>query len=215
MKNMKLFILLTTVFTSLLISSVVYAHWPTINNGRYHDASTAWEMTDINLSSAMYHEVTEEAPHLWLKFDATSGTRLYVQLGVPVLDRLQGYYPKVAILTRGYPDATETLPFELRGAGMRVRISIAILFILAGQPVFGTSMLPQAEAIRTYVEQVREGRMLTVAGQTISSVLVLPSPNSHKKVSAFRARLVNATVRGGGPETTSLVNSVWGSSINE
>ncbi|MBW2474853.1 MAG: L,D-transpeptidase family protein [Deltaproteobacteria bacterium] len=58
---------------------------------------------------------------------------------------------------------------------MLVRISIAILFIFAGQPVFGTSLLPQVEAIRTYVEQVRAGSNLTIAGQTISSILVLPS----------------------------------------
>jgi murein L,D-transpeptidase YcbB/YkuD len=58
---------------------------------------------------------------------------------------------------------------------MLVRISIAILLLFAGQPVFATSMLSQTEAIRAQVEQVREGRTLTIAGQTISSVLVLPS----------------------------------------
>lgn len=58
---------------------------------------------------------------------------------------------------------------------MLVRISIAILLMFASQPVFGTSILPQAEAIRSHVEQVRAGSALTIAGQTISSALVLPS----------------------------------------
>ena len=58
---------------------------------------------------------------------------------------------------------------------MLVRISIAILLMFAGQPVFATSMLPQTETIRTHVEQVREGSTLTIAGQTISSAVVLPS----------------------------------------
>lgn len=58
---------------------------------------------------------------------------------------------------------------------MLVRISIAILLMLAAQPVFGTSMSPQAEAIRTHVEEVRASSTLNIAGQTISSTLVLPS----------------------------------------
>ena len=57
---------------------------------------------------------------------------------------------------------------------MLVRIS-AILLMLAVQPVFGTSMSPQTETIRTHVEQVRASGNLTIAGQTISSALVLPS----------------------------------------
>lgn len=58
---------------------------------------------------------------------------------------------------------------------MLVRISIAILLMFSGQPVFATSMLPQTETIRTHVEQVREGSTLTIAGQTISSAVVLPA----------------------------------------
>ena len=58
---------------------------------------------------------------------------------------------------------------------MLVRISIAILLMFAGQPVFATSMLPQTETIRTHVEQIREGSTLTIAGQTISSAVVLPA----------------------------------------
>jgi murein L,D-transpeptidase YcbB/YkuD len=58
---------------------------------------------------------------------------------------------------------------------MLVRISIVILFLFATQPVFGTPMSPQAVAIRAHVEQIRAGNDLTIAGQTISSVLVLPS----------------------------------------
>jgi len=64
----------------------------------------------------------------------------------------------------------------LREVRMLVRISIAILLMLAAQqPVFGTSMSPQAEAIRTHVEEVRASSTLNIAGQTISSTLVLPS----------------------------------------
>lgn len=58
---------------------------------------------------------------------------------------------------------------------MLVRISIAILLMFSGQPVFATSMLPQTETIRTHVEQIREGSTLTIAGQTISSAVVLPA----------------------------------------
>jgi len=47
--------------------------------------------------------------------------------------------------------------------------------MLAAQPVFGTSMSPQAEAIRSHVEEVRASSTLNIAGQTISSTLVLPS----------------------------------------
>ncbi len=58
---------------------------------------------------------------------------------------------------------------------MLVRISLVLLLLFITQPVLGTPISPQAEAIRVQIEQIRAGTALTVSGQTISSALVLPS----------------------------------------
>jgi hypothetical protein len=59
----------------------------------------------------VYHEVTETEPQLWVTFDLEAGQEIYVQFGVPVLDRLIDFRPAFAVLGPGLPDID--LPFEI------------------------------------------------------------------------------------------------------
>lgn len=97
----------------LLVSvpSVAWAHRPTLSDGSARDASTAFYISDVDLSQVVYHEVTAESPQLWLTFHLNEGQSLYFQLGVPVLERLTNYRPALVLVGPGLPQAR--LPFAV------------------------------------------------------------------------------------------------------
>ena len=47
-----------------------------------------------------------------MSFDVEPGYELYVQLGVPVIERLEAYYPSVAVVAEGLPVDVD-VPFQL------------------------------------------------------------------------------------------------------
>ena len=89
------------------------AHKPSYG-GEWASSETAFEVEDPAISIVVYREVTCDQPELWLTFDATAGDDVWVQLGTPVIDRLEQYRPSMAILAPGLPqlDADE-VPFEI------------------------------------------------------------------------------------------------------
>ena len=58
---------------------------------------------------------------------------------------------------------------------MLLRISIMFMLFLLGQPVFAESTPPVNSAIRAHVEQIRAGKVVSVADQVLSSTVVLPA----------------------------------------
>jgi len=66
---------------------------------------------DASISHAVYHEITEDTRQLWVTFDLSADQEIYVQLGVPVLERLAEFRPTVVVLGPGFPDVD--LPFEI------------------------------------------------------------------------------------------------------
>lgn len=109
-----------------LIASSAFAHKPSFGD-TYTDANSAFEITDADISIVVYQELTCEDPELWLTFDVDPGYELYVQLGVPVIDRLYEYYPTVAVIAAGLPQDAD-LPFDLpEGMG-------AVVFEATAQP---------------------------------------------------------------------------------
>ena len=91
--------------------TIARAHQPIMSDGSARDASTALYIADVDLSQVVYHEVTAQAPQLWLAFDLNEGQSLYFQLGVPVIDRLKDYRPALALVGPGLPPAD--LPFAI------------------------------------------------------------------------------------------------------
>ncbi len=95
----------------LASGSSAHAHRPTFSDGSAVDADSALEIDDTTVSQVVYHEVTDESPRLWQTFTAEQGGELWVQIGVPVIDRLEGYRPAVAVLGPGLPEVD--LPFDI------------------------------------------------------------------------------------------------------
>ena len=94
----------------LILSSPASAHRPTMSDGSATDADHAIEFQDVQISRVVYHEVTTQAPQVWITFDIEQPQELFLQIGVPVLDRLRKYRPAMALLGPGLPDVR--LPFE-------------------------------------------------------------------------------------------------------
>ena len=94
-----------------LLSATLWAHKPSF--GPYSSAETPFEVTDPNISIVVYQEITCEDQEIWFSFEAQEGFPLYVQVGVPVVDRLNTYMPHAAIIAPGLPEPTTTLPFSV------------------------------------------------------------------------------------------------------
>jgi hypothetical protein len=87
------------------------AHQPTMSDGTAIGPASAIELDDIQLSRVFYHEITEDAPTLWLQFAVDKPQSLFVSLGLPLLDRLEDFRPAVVVLGPGLPEID--LPFEV------------------------------------------------------------------------------------------------------
>jgi hypothetical protein len=94
------------------MTSPALAHIPIFSTA---DSGTMPEnavfIDDASMSHAVYHEITEDVRRLWVTFDLAAGQEIYVQLGVPVLERLADFRPAVVVLGPGLPDVD--LPFEI------------------------------------------------------------------------------------------------------
>ena len=88
----------------------VAAHKPVSIGGTHPTFDRALWMEDTDVSQVAYSELTETDRALWLAFEADVGTRLDLSLGVPVIDRLAGYRPGLAVLGPGLPPIE--LPLE-------------------------------------------------------------------------------------------------------
>ena len=52
----------------LVVTQGAFAHQPTMSDGTAIGPDSAIELDDIQLSRVIYHEITEDAPSLWLTF---------------------------------------------------------------------------------------------------------------------------------------------------
>ncbi len=91
--------------------TTAFGHQPIVSDGSAINAASAISLGDVNVSRVVYHEVTADAARLWMTFEGTAGQLLYVQLGLPAIERLTSYRPSVAILGPGLPAID--LPFEV------------------------------------------------------------------------------------------------------
>ncbi|HCH65273.1 MAG TPA: hypothetical protein DFR83_20880 [Deltaproteobacteria bacterium] len=111
------------MYTSLLalgFLTTAQAHKPSFS-GDYDTPGEAWAVPDPEISIVLYQEITCDLQHLWMSLDGEAGFPLYIQLGVPVIDRLSDYRPSVALVAPGLPAPEADLPFELpAGTGIQV-----------------------------------------------------------------------------------------------
>jgi hypothetical protein len=62
------------------------------------------------VSQVIYREITDKTPQVWLVLDAKTGFELFVQIGIPVLDRLKNFRPAVLVIGPGLPEKPAPIP---------------------------------------------------------------------------------------------------------
>jgi len=92
-------------------SPCALAHRPLWNEDSGQDAVHAIVIKDAGISQVVYREITSQSPRLWLTFEASEGQEIYLELGVPVIDRLKNFRPALAVMGPGLPAVP--LPFEI------------------------------------------------------------------------------------------------------
>ena len=122
----------------LIVASPASAHKPSFSNGQYSGPDRAYPVQNIDHSIVVYHEISCDNRQLWLRFSATEvGNRLFVQLGVPAIDRLERYRPTLAVIAPGLPSPQRQLPFAIP-AGMGVEVLSAEMARSFHEPFTGT-----------------------------------------------------------------------------
>ena len=107
---------LATVCT--LTALPAQAHKPSYANDN-SSIDLAFEVTDPEISIVLYSEMTCTKDELWLHMDSTGFDEVWLELGVPQLERLADYRPSLAIVAEGLPQAD--VPFEIPdGMGAKV-----------------------------------------------------------------------------------------------
>ncbi|NLI98044.1 hypothetical protein GX441_05210 [bacterium] len=96
---------------SIFLLSFVYAHKPLEDNVKSSDYRNALKIENPDVSYVVYHEVSDSHPRIWLRLEAEKDYRLYISLGVPVINRLKNYRPAVALVGPGLPESK--LPFKI------------------------------------------------------------------------------------------------------
>lgn len=86
------------------------AHKPSYAND-HSTFETAFEVIDPEISIVLYSEMTCSEEQVWLHMDTTDLDQVWLELGVPVIDRLAEYRPSLAIVAEGLPAVD--LPFDL------------------------------------------------------------------------------------------------------
>lgn len=105
--------LLLMAVSCLIPPAAAHAHKPRFSDGTAVDPQHALLVSDPVMSQVYYHEVTTAAPRLWLAFDLQKDQEVYLQLGMPVLQRLKGWRPAMALVGPGLPGTK--LPFTMPG----------------------------------------------------------------------------------------------------
>jgi hypothetical protein len=111
-------ILFLTLLSLVLICSPSNAHRPIFSELAATGPDTAVPIAQPEVSQVIYREITDKARQVWLALDAKAGFELFIQIGVPVLDRLKSFRPAVLVIGPGLPETPLPIPVPT-GAGGR------------------------------------------------------------------------------------------------
>ena len=104
--SFKVFMVLTLAF-----SSSSYAHKPIFTNEKGISPETAVKINKPEVSQVIYRELTDDTQQLWLAIDAKKDFELFVQIGIPVIDRLKYFRPAFVVLGPNLPKVS--VPFSI------------------------------------------------------------------------------------------------------
>jgi hypothetical protein len=172
----------------LLAGGAAMAHRPVVIDGGYTDAGSAHLIPDPDVSSVGYHEATSSAPELWFQFDGRAGDSLYVQAGVPLIERYRELRPEIVLLGPGM--APVEVPFRIPAGYGGMRFSMeSVEPVIFDEEFTGTEswQFPASEPelpadgryyLVCYLPEDETGRYWMAVGQaekfTIGDIITLP-----------------------------------------
>jgi hypothetical protein len=101
---------------SLLACVQIYGHRPIEADQEPDRCERALQIDRPEFSQVYYGALDVERPQVWFRFEGRENQEIYFSLGVPVIDRLKDYRPKVALIGPGLGtpgSGSGELPFEL------------------------------------------------------------------------------------------------------
>ena len=104
--SFKVFMILMLAFCSLS-----YAHKPIFTEEKGISPETAVEIEKPKVSQLIYRRLGGDSQQLWLAVDAKKDFELFVQIGIPVIDRLNYFRPAFVVLGPNLPKAS--VPFSI------------------------------------------------------------------------------------------------------
>jgi len=102
--------LLLATCVVVTIAFGVQAHKPVAIDESFPSPAQALRIEELDVSQVAYVELAAEAPEFWMTFDIVEPIDLFVSLGVPVLDRLADYRPRLAVIRE--PSGEEIATFD-------------------------------------------------------------------------------------------------------
>lgn len=110
---MKALLTMLAVATVIWISLVrpAFAHRPLFTLDAAESPETAVQMANPDLSQVVYREITDKTPQVWLTFTAPKDFALFIQVGIPKIDRQKDFRPAMALVGPGLP--SEAPPFPI------------------------------------------------------------------------------------------------------
>lgn len=97
---------LISIVLSVILCHVAHAHRPIFSEKAAIDPNTAVLITRPDISQVIYREITEDTQQVWLAFDVKKGFRLFIQIGIPVLEHLRDFRPAMLVIGPGLPENT-------------------------------------------------------------------------------------------------------------
>jgi hypothetical protein len=106
----------TIIFLSCVSCVQVWGHRPIEAEEKPNHYDHALQIDKPEVSQVYYGALDVERPQVWFRFEVKPDQELYFSVGVPAVERLKNYRPKVALIGPGIGgsgfDPSE-LPFEI------------------------------------------------------------------------------------------------------
>ena len=100
----------------LILANMAEAHQPFVVGNQAYSEQTAFVVEEPEVSIVVYAQPDCERKEVWLALEGEPGEEVYVELGVPLADSLEGWHPKLALVEEGLEnDASLELPEGLGG----------------------------------------------------------------------------------------------------
>jgi hypothetical protein len=100
-----------SVLFLIVLTESVLAHKPIWSGKPAIDPNTAIALIDPNISQVVYRSLPAGPNQVWTTLTAHAKFKLYVQIGVPVIERLKNFRPTLAVIGPGLKKSD--LPFKI------------------------------------------------------------------------------------------------------